>query len=148
MAYDQERVVAQQMFEEDKKGAKEISVQLAVPLQTVYRWIKDGAWKQSKVDRILDRSERLKNMRDLVGKILDRLASADSPDKATLDTLRGYQKVLMEMEKTADVRGTILQGLDVFIQFMRSEHPESVDAFIPYFQEFPKWVRKTYPEIR
>lgn len=148
MAFAEERAVAQLMYEQERKTAKDISTQTGVPLQTVYRWIKDLGWKQSKVDRILNKSEQLKNLRELIGKMTDELLSADQPDKSRIDTLRRYQNMLSEFEKTVDVRGTILQGMDAFVRFMRSEHPEAVETFIPYFQEFPTWVRKNYPEIR
>ncbi len=148
MAYEEEIAVAQLMYEQDRKSAKDISVQTGVPMQTVYRWIKDKGWKQSKVERLLNKVEQLKNLRELVDKQTQDLLSSDNPDKQKLDSLRGYQRLLAEFEKTVDMRGTILQGMEAFVKFMRSEHPEGVDAFIPYFQEFPGWVRKNYPEIR
>lgn len=148
MAYEEEIAVAQLMYEQDRRSAKDISVQTGVPMQTVYRWIKDKGWKQSKVERLLNKVEQLKNLRELVDKQTQDLLSSDNPDKQKLDSLRGYQRLLAEFEKTVDMRGTILQGMEAFVKFMRSEHPEGVDALIPYFQEFPGWVRKNYPEIR
>jgi predicted DNA-binding protein YlxM (UPF0122 family) len=148
MAYEEEKAVAQLMFEQDRKSAKDIATQIGVPFQTVYRWIKDGKWKQSKVERLLNKVEQLKNLRELVDKQTQELLSSDNPDQAKLNVLRGYQRLLAEFEKTVDMRGTILQGMDAFVKFMRSEHPEGVDTLLPYFQEFPTWVRKNYPEIK
>jgi hypothetical protein len=148
MAYDEEKAVAQLMFEQERKTAKDIAVQTGVPIGTVHRWISEGKWKQSKVDRVLNKSEQLKNLRELIEKQTQELLSSDNPDKQKIDLLRQYQRLLSEFEKTVDMRGTILQGMDVFVRFMRSEHPEGVDALLPYFQEFPVWVRKNYPEVR
>lgn len=148
MAYDAEKAVAQLMFEQDRMPAKDIAVQTGVPIGTVHRWISEGKWKQSKVERVLNKVEQLKNLRELIDNQTQDLLSSNNPDKQKVDLLKSYQRLLADFEKTVDVRGTILQGLDAFIRFMRSEHPEGVDAFIPYFQEFPKWVRKNFPEIR
>jgi len=148
MAYENEVIVAQSMYEEERKSAKEIAQALGVPPATVYRWIKEKGWKQSKVERLLNKVEQLKNLRELVDKQTQELLSSDNPDQAKLNILRGYQRLLAEFEKTVDIRGTILQGMDAFVKFMRSEHPEGVDTLLPYFQEFPTWVRKNYPEIK
>jgi hypothetical protein len=148
MAYETEKPVAQLMYEQDRKTAKEISKEVGVPLATVYRWIKDSGWRQSKVDRVLNKVEQLANLRVLVDKATQELLSSDNPDQAKINILRGYQKLLAEFEKSADMRGTIIQGLDAFIKFVRTEHPDAVSILLPYFQTFPAWVNKNYPEIR
>jgi hypothetical protein len=148
MAYEDEFAVAQVMYEQERATAKDIAVQTGVPLGTVHRWIKDKGWKQSKVERVLNKVEQLKNLRELIDKQTQELLSSDNPDKEKVRMLRDYQRLLSEFERTVDMRGTILQGMDAFVRFMRSEHPEGVEALIPYFQEFPTWVRKNYPEVR
>lgn len=144
MAYESEMIVAQSMFE-DGKSVKEISIQTAVPIQTVYRWVKEKGWKQSKVDRTLNKFDQLKNMRELVDTQFQRLASSNNVDKKELDVLRGYQKALAEFEKSVDTRGTILQGLEIFVRFLRDKYPDHVKALAGPLSDFPKWVNQNFP---
>lgn len=145
MAYDEEKPVARLLYEQDRKNAKQIQTELAVPLQTVYRWIKEGKWQQSKSDRTLNKFDQLKNMRDLVDKMFQDLASSNSPDKTRLDLLRGYQKALAEFEKSVDTRGTILQGIEIFVRFLRDKYPDAVKSLAAPLSDFPKWVNHNFP---
>jgi hypothetical protein len=145
MAYEEEIIIAQQMFEIDRKSAKEISVQTGVPIQTVYRWIKDKGWKQSVVDRTLNKYEQLHNLRELVDQQFRELASSSNPDKQKLDLLRGYQRALAEFEKEVDMRGTIKQGVEVLVRYLRDKYPDVVKTLAEPLTEFPSWVNKEYP---
>ncbi|MDP1675701.1 MAG: hypothetical protein Q8L88_02455 [Bacteroidota bacterium] len=146
MAYEQEQALAQVMFEQDRKNAKEISTQLAVPLATVYRWIKSGKWQQYKIDLVMNKFDAFKNFQELVSKKMDEIMSKPGIDKTDLDLLKGMMKTASDMGKDIDRRGTILLGHKEFVKFMRDEHPEKIGEFIPYFSEFPKWINKQYPE--
>ncbi|MBI2427519.1 MAG: hypothetical protein HYV29_01730 [Ignavibacteriales bacterium] len=146
MAYEEEKTVAQLMYEQDRRNAKEIHVQLGVPLQTVYRWIKDGGWKQYRTDKVLTKFEAFKNFQDLLAQKFQEVASQPGIAKEDLDMLRGMIKTVSEMGKDIDRRGTILLGMHEFVKFIRSEYPDKVNDFIAYFNEFPKWVSKQYPD--
>lgn len=146
MAYEEEKALAQVMFEQDRRNAKEIHTQLGVPLQTVYRWIKEGNWKQYRTDKVLNKFEAYKNMQDLLSQKFQEIASQPGVSKEDLATLKGLISTLAEMGKTIDRRGTILLGMQEFVKFIRSEYPEKVNDFLAYFGEFPKWISKQYPD--
>jgi transposase-like protein len=146
MAYEEEKITAQLMYEHDHKNVKDIQKQLGVPMQTVYRWIKDGGWKQYRTDKVLNKFEAYKNFQDLLTKKFQEIGSQSGIAKEDLDILKGMIKTLSDMGKDIDRRGTILLGIEEFIKFMRAEHAEVVEEFIPYFNEFPKWISKQYPD--
>lgn len=146
MAYEQELTLAQVMYEQDRKTAKEISTQLGVPLQTVYRWIKSNGWKQFKTEQVLNKFEAYKNMQDLLTQKFQEIGSQPGISREDLATLKGLISTVAEMGKSIDRRGTILLGMEEFVKYIRSEHPEKVGEFLPYFSEFPKWVSRQYPD--
>jgi hypothetical protein len=147
MAYEEEKALAQVMYEQDKANAKMIHTQLGVPLQTVYRWIKEGAWKQYRTDRVLDKFEAFKNFQQLLTQKFQEIGSQEGVSKEDLQLLQQMIKTVSDMGKDIDRRGTILLGMQEFVKFIRSEHPEVVNDFVPYFSEFPKWVSKQYPDV-
>jgi predicted DNA-binding protein YlxM (UPF0122 family) len=149
MAYQEEEPLAKIMYETDRKTVADISKQLAVPKQTIYRWIKDGKWQQSVINNALNKVERLQNLRDLVNRLFDEIAASNNPDKDRLSTLRGYMDLLDQYEKSVDIRGTILMATKEIIKCLREEREDLVASFIPFLQnDFPKWIKKQYPESR
>jgi hypothetical protein len=146
MAYEEEKATAQLMYEQDRQNVKDIHAQLGVPQQTIYRWIKDGGWKQYRTDKVLNKFEAYKNFQDLLTQKFQEIGSQPGVSKEDLDVLRGMIKTVSDMGKDIDRKGTILMGINEFVKFIRAEHPEKVQDFIPYFSEFPKWVGKQYPD--
>lgn len=134
------------MYEQDRAPAKTIAEQLGVPAATVYRWIKEGGWKQYRTDKVLSKFEAFKNFQDLLTQKFQEIGSQPGVSKDDLTLLRGMIKTLAEMGKDIDRRGTILLGVQEFVKYLRSEHPEKVQDFLPFFNEFPRWVAKQYPD--
>lgn len=149
MAHEEERAVAQKMFEVDRMLIADIAIQLSVPKATVYRWKKEGNWQQSVINNALNKVERLQNLRDLVNRLFDEIAASNNPDKDRLTTLRGYMDLLNEYEKKVDMRGTILMAVQEVVKCMREEREDLIEQFIPFLQnDFPKWIKRQYPESK
>jgi transposase-like protein len=150
MARDIDRLQAKQLYTQDGKTIKEISIVLGVPEKTIYRWKQESDGTDDDWDAIREVLQLTgvsagKNVIALAVKKLSEMAASGEVDAGKADAIIKIVKVARSLLRDIDKRGNILLGLNEFIEFLRESHPEQLDALQPYIIEFGSWVKRKYP---
>ncbi|TAK51459.1 MAG: DUF1804 family protein [Bacteroidetes bacterium] len=145
MAYSKERLEAKRLYVEEGKSVKEISTTINVPEKSVYRWSLDDGWEKERETMAMTGVSALKNMLLIAVRQLQEMASGGEIDARKADAIMKVVKAAKSLGKDLDKRGNILLGISEYVEFLRTEHPDTLVEMQPYLVEFGNWVKRKYP---
>ena len=150
MARDIDRLKAKQLYTEEGKSIKDISIVTGVPEKTIYRWKQeadgtDDDWDTTRETLQLTGVSAGQSMIALAIKQLKEMSVSGEIDARKADAFTKIVKSARSLLRDIDKRGNVLLGLNEFIEFLRESHPDQLDALQPYIIEFGSWVKRKYP---